>query len=136
MADLALNERLQPALLDRLTDDERTVALVVVTWPLSGGPRAAAAAERQALIDILSSAGHDAAQRQGVKRATIFWNCDSRLPEYHANPSQLRALVLRPPGCRPKGIAATVLFNSAIRVGAECRAGAGRPADIVDAPPA
>jgi type VI secretion system protein ImpF len=98
MADLALNERLQPALLDRLIDDERTVALVNVIAE-------AAALQRlklpeQALIDILTAQGMTLQQREPAGDFVEFRFTASRS---HANPAQLRALVLRPPGA-PDGV--------------------------------
>jgi type VI secretion system protein ImpF len=98
MADLALNERLQPALLDRLIDDERTVALVRVTVEV-------AALERlklpvQALIDILTAQGMALQQQEP---AGDFLELRFTASRAHANPSQLRALVMRPPGA-PDGV--------------------------------
>lgn len=93
MADLALNERLQPALLDRLIDDERTVALVTITVDTvalqkSGLPE-------QALIDILTAQGMTLQSRESSGETLGLRFTASR---NHANPSQLRALLLRPPG--------------------------------------
>jgi type VI secretion system protein ImpF len=98
MADLALNERLQPALLDRLIDDERTVALVSVVAER-------AALERlklpdQALIDILVAQAMTLQQRES---AGDFLELRFTASRSHANPAQLRALVLRPPGA-PNGV--------------------------------
>jgi type VI secretion system protein ImpF len=98
MADLALNERLQPALLDRLIDDERTVALVSVVAEI-------AALERlklpdQALIDILVAQEMTLQQRES---AGDFLELRFTASRSHANPAQLRALVLRPPGA-PNGV--------------------------------
>jgi type VI secretion system protein ImpF len=98
MADLALNERLQPALLDRLIDDERTVALVTVLADV-------AALERlqlpvQALIDILVGQGMSLQQRES---AGDFIELRFTASRSHANPAQLRALVLRPRGA-PDGV--------------------------------
>ncbi len=62
MADLALNERLQPALLDRLIDDERTVALVSVVVERAGLERLQLPV--QALIDILVAQGMTLQQQQ------------------------------------------------------------------------
>lgn len=98
MADLALNERLQPALLDRLIDDERTVALVTVSAE-------SAALERlklpeQALIDILVAQGMTLQRRESANDMVELRFTASRA---HANPSQLRALIVRPPGA-PEGV--------------------------------
>jgi type VI secretion system protein ImpF len=98
MPDLALNERLQPALLDRLIDDERTVALVGVVIEK-------AALERlqlpvAALVDILIAQGMTL---QHSESAGDFIEIRFTASRSHANPAQLRALILRPPGA-PNGV--------------------------------
>jgi type VI secretion system protein ImpF len=98
MADLALNERLQPALLDRLIDDERTVALVSVTVEIAALQRLEL--PEQALIDILVAQGLALQQRESAGDVLELRFTASRS---HANPSQLRALVLRPPRA-PDGV--------------------------------
>jgi type VI secretion system protein ImpF len=98
MADLALNERLQPALLDRLIDDERTVALVSVTVETAALQRLEL--PEQALIDILVAQGLSLQQRESAGDVLELRFTASRS---HANPSQLRALVLRPPRA-PDGV--------------------------------
>ena len=92
MADLALNERLQPALLDRLIDDERTVALVTVTVEIAALQKLEL--PEQALVDILVTQGMALQQRELAGDFLAFRFTASRS---HANPAQLRALVLRPP---------------------------------------
>jgi hypothetical protein len=98
VADLELNERLQPALLDRLIDDERTVALVKVGTQLSALERLRL--PEKGLTEIL------VAQGMTLKQRRLEWD-DLELgftaSRAHANPSQLRALVLRPPGA-PDGV--------------------------------
>jgi type VI secretion system protein ImpF len=98
MADLALNERLQPALLDRLIDDERTVALVNVIAEVAALQRLKL--PEQALIDILIAQGMALQQREP---AGDFLELRFTVSRSHANPAQLRALVLRPPGA-PDGV--------------------------------
>jgi type VI secretion system protein ImpF len=98
MADLALNERLQPALLDRLIDDERTVARVHVVVDLLGLERIKLPA--QALIDILVAQGLSLQHREP---AGDFLELRFTASRAHASPAQLRALVLRPPGA-PDGV--------------------------------
>jgi|KBSSwiStaDraftv2_1062776.scaffolds.fasta_scaffold00742_7 type VI secretion system protein ImpF len=93
MADLALNERLQPALLDRLIDDERTVALVNVIAEIPALQRLKL--PEQALIDILTAQGMNLQQRE---LAGDFLQLRFTASRSHANPAQLRALVVRPPG--------------------------------------
>jgi type VI secretion system protein ImpF len=98
MADLALNERLQPALLDRLIDDERTVALVHVVAELPALERLKLPAE--ALIDILVAQGLSLRQREP---AGDFLELHFTASRSHASPAQLRALVIRLPGA-PDGV--------------------------------
>ncbi len=98
MADLALNERLQPALLDRLIDDERTVAQVSVT--LEPGALERLNLPEKALVDILAAQGMTLQRRQISGEHVEMLFTASRA---HANPSQLRSLILRPPGA-PEGV--------------------------------
>jgi len=98
MADLALNERLQPALLDRLIDDERTVALVGVVAETAALERLRL--PEQALIDILVAQGMALQQRESAGDLLELRFTASRA---HANPAQLRALLIRPPGA-PEGV--------------------------------
>src|SRR6266702_325695 len=98
MADLALNERLQPALLDRLIDDERIVALVGVVAEVAALERLKL--PEQALIDILTAQGMTLQQRE---LAGDFLQLRFTASRSHANPAQLRALVVRPPGA-PDGV--------------------------------
>lgn len=98
MADLALNERLQPALLDRLIDDERIVALVGVVAEVAALERLEL--PEQALIDILTGQGMTLQQRES---SGDFLELRFTASRTHANPAQLRALPIRPPGA-PDGV--------------------------------
>ena len=98
MADLALNERLQPALLDRLIDDERTVALVNVIAEVAALERLLC--PEQALVDILVAQGMTLQERKLAGGSLELRFTASRA---HANPAQLRALAIRPPGA-PEGV--------------------------------
>jgi type VI secretion system protein ImpF len=98
MADLALNERLQPALLDRLIDDERTVALVNVVAEAVALQRLKL--PEQALIDILIAQGMTLQKRESEGD---FLQLRFTASRSHINPAQLRALVVRPPGA-PDGV--------------------------------
>ena len=98
MADLALNERLQPALLDRLIDDERTVALVSVVAESAALQRLKL--PEQALIDILATQGMTLQHRDSTGERLELRFTASRA---HANPAQLRGLVVRPPAA-PDGV--------------------------------
>ena len=93
MADLTLNDRLQPALLDRLLDDERTVALIRV-----GIERAALeplGLPVEALVDILSAQGLALQARDEAGGHVELRFTASR---FQAGPAQLRSLLIRPPG--------------------------------------
>jgi type VI secretion system protein ImpF len=99
MADLALNDRLQPALLDRLLDDERTITLIRIV--VSRQSLEHLQLPLPALLDILR--GQDLTLREqhsaGEEIALDFTSSRA-----HASPAALRSLVLRPPGA-PEGIA-------------------------------
>jgi type VI secretion system protein ImpF len=97
--DLELNQRLQPALLDRLIDDERTIALVVVSTELSALERLRL--PEKALVEILTAQGMTLRDRQAREDILELHFTASRT---RANPAQLRALLLRPPGA-PDGVA-------------------------------
>ncbi len=93
MPDLSLNDRLQPALLDRLLDDERSVALVHISVE-------PVALERLNLplstfLEILHAQGLTL-ERRDVNGDRIHLHLTA--PYARANPAQLRALVVRPPG--------------------------------------
>ena len=99
MADLTLTDRLQPALLDRLLDDERTIALVRVSAEAS--VLESLRLPLASLIDILQAQGLTL-QEQGTADGRV----ELRLIAARArvNPAQLRALQIRPPGA-PQGVA-------------------------------
>lgn len=98
MADLTLNDRLQPALLDRLLDDERTVALIRVG--VERGALEQLKLPLESLIDILSAQGLALQSREATGE-----NIELRftVARFQAGPAQLRALLIRPPGA-PQGV--------------------------------
>jgi type VI secretion system protein ImpF len=108
MAELSLRERLQPALLDRLADDERYLTIFQIE-----SSRAALArlklAERE-WLDILSAQGLRPVEDGGGATARRDDKGDDELqwqlfvPTGRLSPAQLKALVLKPPGA-PQGIA-------------------------------
>jgi len=109
--ELSLNDRLQPALLDRLLDDERSVALVHITV----GPRELELL-KLSLADFL-----EILRAQGLTLERRDANAD--LIDLHftsaynrTNPTQLRTLGIRPAGA-PGGVTlqsfATLEFASA-----------------------
>jgi type VI secretion system protein ImpF len=91
--DLSLNDRLQPALLDRLLDDERTVALVRISLERSVLERLRL--PLPAFLDILRAQGLTF-ERQEIAQDVIELHFTAA--RVSANPAQLRALVIRPPG--------------------------------------
>lgn len=98
MPDLSLNDRLQPALLDRLLDDERTVALVRIALERTALQRLRL--PLAALLDILRAQGLTL-ERQELGQDLVELHFTAA--RIRANPAQLRALVIRPPGA-PDGV--------------------------------
>ncbi len=100
--ELSLRERLQPALFDRLIDDERLLTLYEIKVASEQLQRLGLG-ERD-LVAILEGQGLHASGRDqatGVETSTIclrFTAGAGRVP-----PSQLKALMLKPPGA-PHGI--------------------------------
>lgn len=98
MADLALKDRLQPALLDRLIDDERMVALVRLE---TAQPELdALGLPLQGLIDVL------AAQGLTLERSPVIAErieLQFTAPQARAGPARLRALVIQAPAT-PQGV--------------------------------
>lgn len=111
MVDLTLSDRLQPALLDRLLDDERMVTVIRVT--VERGTLERLRLPLEALIDILSAQGLNLQARHAHGDHHELHFTASR---FHASPAQLRAFVIRPPGA-PEGVAlqgvATLEFATA-----------------------
>lgn len=108
MAELSLRERLQPALLDRLADDERYLTIFHIE-----SSRAALAglklAERE-WLEILGAQGLRPVEDGDQGRTTGDGPDEDKLqwrlfvPTGRLSPGQLKALVLKPPGA-PQGIA-------------------------------
>lgn len=110
MAELSLTDRLQPALLDRLLDDERTVAFVRMLVDRTALERLRL--PLPALVDILHAQGL-ALEHQDNRGDPIELRFTAA--RARANPAQLRALGLQPPGA-PDGVMlqsfATLEFSS------------------------
>jgi type VI secretion system protein ImpF len=98
MAELGLKDRLQPALLDRLIDDERSVIVIKVSTSLEVLEQLMLPVD--AFIEILRGQGLTM-QRQERADGAIALHCTSS--RAGAGPAQLRSLVLRPPGA-PQGV--------------------------------
>jgi len=98
VADLTLNDRLQPALLDRLLDDERTVTLIRVGVESSALERLKLPLD--ALIDILDG---QHLTLQGKEAAGDHVELRFIAARFQAGPAQLRSLIVRPPGA-PEGV--------------------------------
>jgi type VI secretion system protein ImpF len=95
MAQLSLRERLQPALLDRLIDDERTLTVFEFGFTAEVG------IPRRDLIGILNSYGLKEAEDE---KPSIAGRLRMLSPAGRVSLAQLKALVLKPPG-NPKGVA-------------------------------
>jgi type VI secretion system protein ImpF len=106
MAELSLRERLQPALLDRLADDERYLTIFQIESTRAELARLKLP-ERE-WLDILFAQGlrtvEDAqhAAPPAVEEEKLRWRLF--VPTGRLSPEHLKALVLKPPGA-PQGIA-------------------------------
>ena len=104
MAELSLRERLQPALIDRLIDDDRLTTLFEVTFRTEEVKKAGLA-ERE-LLQILEG--------QGLRVVTGTVLPTFASPGGRVTLSQLKNLLLKPPGA-PKGISVGSLCDIAAR---------------------
>jgi len=105
MAQLSLRERLQPALLDRLIDDERL--LTCYEFCFQRAELGKLAIPERDLGGILSAHGLKVAEREDSAAAPTDPNVLRLLftaPAGRVSLVQLKALVLKPPG-RPQGVA-------------------------------
>lgn len=104
MAELSLRERLQPALLDRLADDERY--LTVFQIESSRAALARLKLPEREWLDILFAQGlrpvEDGDDIKDKGEDELQWLLF--VPTGRLSPGQLKALVLKPPGA-PQGIA-------------------------------
>jgi type VI secretion system protein ImpF len=106
MAELSLRERLQPALLDRLADDERY--LTVFQIESSRAELARLKLPEREWLEILLGQGlrpvEDGHSRGASAHGedTLQWQLF--VPTGRLSPAQLKSLVLKPPGA-PNGIA-------------------------------
>jgi type VI secretion system protein ImpF len=109
MAELSLRERLQPALLDRLADDERYLTIFQIES--SRTELARLKLPEREWLDILSAqglrpvedgGGNAPAPPDGKGADKLQWRLF--VPTGRLSPAQLKALVLKPPGA-PQGIA-------------------------------
>jgi type VI secretion system protein ImpF len=103
MAELSLRERLQPALLDRLADDERSLTIFEIES--SRAELARLKLSERDWLDILFAQGlrpleEDSKGDKGHDE--LQWRLF--VPTGRLSPGQLKALVLKPPGA-PHGIA-------------------------------
>jgi type VI secretion system protein ImpF len=102
MAELSLKERLQPALFDRLIDDERQITTFQITVTQEALQPLKLAADE--LLAILRSHGLrlEPADGKATPADTFLWRFTAASGAL--SPSQLKAFVLKPPGA-PQGIA-------------------------------
>ena len=110
MADLGLKDRLQPALLDRLIDDERSVIVIDVTTSLELMEQLMLPID--AFIEILRGRGLTV-QEQRRSNGAIVLHCTST--RAGAAPAQLRSLIVKPPGA-PTGVALSTFATFESRV--------------------
>lgn len=106
MAELSLRERLQPALLDRLADDERFLTIFQIESSRAELARLQLA-ERD-WLDVLFTLGLRRVEDEDGRAASapgedrLCWRFF--VPTGRVSPAQLKAFVLKPPGA-PEGIA-------------------------------
>jgi type VI secretion system protein ImpF len=122
MAELGLNDRLQPALLDRLIDDERSVVLTRVTASIDMLEQLLLTVD--GLVDILRAQGLKV-EKQERFGGSIEFHC--RSTRQATGPAQLRSLVIRPPGA-PDGVPLRTVasFESHVAVNTELESGERR----------
>jgi type VI secretion system protein ImpF len=99
MAELGLNDRLQPALLDRLIDDERSVILIKVSSSVDLLEQLLLPVD--VFIEILRGQGLTV-QKQERSNGALELHCTSTRAS--AGPAHLRGLIIKPPGA-PAGVA-------------------------------
>ena len=106
MAELSLRERLQPALLDRLTDEERYLTIFQIES--SRAQLARLRLPEREWLEILLGQGlrpvedGDRGKATADGDDTLQWRL--YVPTGRLSPAQLKTLVLKPPGA-PNGIA-------------------------------
>jgi type VI secretion system protein ImpF len=101
MAELSLKERLQPALFDRLIDDDRYVTTFQISTRTAKLQELKLSAEQ--LLGMLRAQGlkHDGAESTRTDVETITWRFSAG--SVAPSPAQLKAVVIKPPGA-PQGI--------------------------------
>lgn len=102
MAQLSLRERLQPFLFDRLIDDERLLTAFEISCPRAELARLKIS-ERD-LLGILASQGLRAPENDAMPGDRDAFRLTLTAPAGRVLLSQLKALVLKPPGA-PQGVA-------------------------------
>ena len=106
MAELSLRERLQPALLDRLSDDERFLTIFQIES--SRAELAKLKLPEREWLEILQGQGlrpvEDADSGRAVAHGEDKLQWRLFVPTGRLSPAQLKTLVLKPPGA-PNGIA-------------------------------
>lgn len=101
MAELSLKERLQPALFDRLIDDDRYITTFQISTRTAKLQELKLPAEQ--LLGMLRAQGlkHDGAESTRTDVETITWRFSAG--SVAPSPAQLKAFVIKPPGA-PQGI--------------------------------
>jgi type VI secretion system protein ImpF len=101
MAELSLRERLQPALLDRLVDDERM--LTIFELAVDKAQLARLEISERELADIIEAQGLTRLASEGTDSTPDLFYLRFSSPVGRMSPSQLKSFVLKPPGA-PQGI--------------------------------
>src|SRR5258708_24593033 len=101
MAELSLRERLQPALLDRLIDDERLLTLYVLTFERARLLRLGILEED--LRGLLMAQGLSLVPGGGVSASGDLLELRFGAPSGRVGISQLKGLLLKAPGV-PEGV--------------------------------
>jgi type VI secretion system protein ImpF len=101
MVELSLKERLQPALFDRLIDDERHVTSFQITVRIERLQELQISAQQ--LLGVLRAQGlkHDGAEDMPAEVESITWRLVAAASS--PSPAQLKAFVIKPPGA-PQGV--------------------------------
>jgi type VI secretion system protein ImpF len=101
MAELSLKERLQPALFDRLIDDERYVTTFQISTRTARLQELKLSADQ--FLGVLRAQGlkHDGGDSTRTDVETITWRLSAGAAA--PSPAQLKTFVIKPPGA-PQGI--------------------------------
>src|SRR5262245_54138291 len=103
MAELSLREQLQPALLDRLTDDERVISLFDITVSRSELERLGLRLGDRLAILTAQGLRHTNSSDEDLRSGPDLYELEFVAAGQSVGPSRIRELVLTPPGA-PQGV--------------------------------